>query len=128
VRRLTVAIVGGVVVAFVRRLDRFKDINDRFGHAAGDEALRTLVVAVTRRLRAGDAIGRLGGEESLVVLARATAAGATTFADDVRPLAAAETAANATPFTISVGVAAPDRTGMSAESASLACQALAGHG
>ncbi len=40
-----------------------KEINDCFGHAAGDEALRGLATAVGDRLGAGDALGRLGGEE-----------------------------------------------------------------
>ena len=166
---LTVAIVGGVAVVFVRRLtgeserqarrlaalaredpltgalnrraiverltddlvaarrsgawpaiavldvDRFKDINDRFGHAAGDEALRALVTAVTRRLRAGDAVGRLGGEEFLVVLADADAAGAATYAEDLRTLVASDVVARRTPFTISVGVAASDDGAMTAD-------------
>jgi diguanylate cyclase (GGDEF)-like protein len=96
-------------------VDHFKDINDRFGHAAGDEALRTLVTAVTRRLRAGDAVGRLGGEEFLVVLADADADGAATYADDLRVLIAAGAAATRTPFTISVGVAAPGPGTVSAD-------------
>jgi len=49
-------------------LDHFKSINDRYGHAVGDEALR-LVAAVTReRLRSVDVLGRYGGEELVVVL------------------------------------------------------------
>jgi diguanylate cyclase (GGDEF)-like protein len=44
-------------------LDKFKSINDRFGHAAGDEALRLFAKTASACMRADDAIGRLGGEE-----------------------------------------------------------------
>jgi diguanylate cyclase (GGDEF)-like protein len=49
-------------------LDYFKSINDRFGHAVGDEALRAVTAVVRERLRAVDALGRYGGEELVVVL------------------------------------------------------------
>jgi diguanylate cyclase (GGDEF)-like protein len=44
-------------------LDHFKQINDRFGHAAGDRALEHFVGTCRAELRGSDAIGRLGGEE-----------------------------------------------------------------
>ena len=48
--------------------DRFKRINDRFGHAAGDAALRALAAALRDELREHDLIGRWGGDEFLVLL------------------------------------------------------------
>ncbi|MGE6738955.1 sensor domain-containing diguanylate cyclase [Allorhizobium pseudoryzae] len=49
-------------------VDHFKSVNDRFGHAAGDEVLRALVVACKADLRNFELVGRLGGEEFAVAL------------------------------------------------------------
>ncbi len=53
-------------------LDRFKDINDSYGHGAGDELLTLVASRFTNRLREGDLIGRLGGDEFAVVLEHLT--------------------------------------------------------
>ncbi len=49
-------------------IDNFKKLNDSLGHAAGDEALRSLSAAVKERLRPGDHLARFGGEEFVVLL------------------------------------------------------------
>lgn len=49
-------------------LDHFKQINDRFGHAAGDEALRRAVALMRENVREGDIVARLGGEEFGVLM------------------------------------------------------------
>jgi len=49
-------------------LDRFKLVNDRFGHLGGDDVLRRVVAAMRHTLRPGDGIYRFGGEEFLVIL------------------------------------------------------------
>lgn len=49
-------------------VDRFKHLNDRFGHATGDVALKELVQRLNGKLRANDTLGRLGGEEFSILL------------------------------------------------------------
>jgi diguanylate cyclase (GGDEF)-like protein len=49
-------------------LDHFKSVNDRFGHAVGDEALRVFARTAIVTLRATDVVGRLGGEEFAAIL------------------------------------------------------------
>jgi diguanylate cyclase (GGDEF)-like protein len=48
-------------------LDRFKEVNDRDGHPAGDEILRKVVGAIRQTVRTMDSIGRLGGDEFAIV-------------------------------------------------------------
>jgi diguanylate cyclase (GGDEF)-like protein len=49
-------------------LNRFKMVNDTLGHAAGDQVLKEMAVKIQDCLRQGDALGRLGGDEFLVIL------------------------------------------------------------
>ena len=49
-------------------LDHFKEINDSFGHSAGDEVLRQLGPRLTRQLRATDILVRVGGDELAVLV------------------------------------------------------------
>jgi diguanylate cyclase (GGDEF)-like protein len=54
----------GVIVVDV---DGLKDINDRFGHAQGDEALRAVADAIRASIRESDVVGRVGGDEFVVL-------------------------------------------------------------
>jgi diguanylate cyclase (GGDEF)-like protein len=65
-------------------LDHFKAINDRHGHAGGDDALRALGQALCETLRRDDLVGRWGGEEFAVLLPDTDLAGAVQAAQDLR--------------------------------------------
>lgn len=89
-------------------VDLFKTINDRFGHAVGDTALKTIAEVAAASLRETDVLGRLGGEEFGVLLPETDIPGATDLAERLRAaVAAAPMDANGEPIrlSISVGVA-----------------------
>jgi diguanylate cyclase (GGDEF)-like protein len=65
-------------------LDRFKEINDSFGHGAGDVMLREVSRLLTSLARQGDTVARWGGEEFVVVLPETDLAGAQRFAERLR--------------------------------------------
>jgi diguanylate cyclase (GGDEF)-like protein len=58
---------GGVALVMVD-LDDFKSINDRFGHAAGDLALKAVAAILISNVRASDSVGRLGGDEFALII------------------------------------------------------------
>ena len=65
-------------------IDQFKQINDTFGHAAGDEVLRTVARVCARNLRQEDLVARIGGDEFAVQLPDLTAAEAGEIVERVR--------------------------------------------
>ena len=65
-------------------IDHFKQINDTYGHLKGDEVLSKVANLITETLRTSDAIGRIGGEEFLVVLPETNTAGALIVAERIR--------------------------------------------
>lgn len=64
-------------------LDHFKQVNDQYGHAAGDAVLRGFVQTVMVLLRESDLIGRLGGEEFAVLLPNTTPGGGAALAQRI---------------------------------------------
>ncbi len=90
--------------------DRFKQVNDTYGHAVGDLVLRELGERARSVLRAGDTVGRFGGEEFLVLLPETDEQEAKIVAERLRaavaasPLASQEVKEGIT-ATVSVGVA-----------------------
>jgi diguanylate cyclase (GGDEF)-like protein len=73
----------GVAVVLLD-LDHFKQLNDRHGHAGGDEALRQVAAVLRGSVRAGDVVARLGGDELGLLLPGADLAGAAAVAESVR--------------------------------------------
>lgn len=67
-------------------LDRFKRLNDNYGHAAGDQVLKAFTDAVAHELREDDLFGRLGGEEFGLILAHMTPAQAAAVLERIRLL------------------------------------------
>jgi diguanylate cyclase (GGDEF)-like protein len=84
-RELEMARRSGRTVSLIAfDLDRFKHINDRFGHAEGDRVLRETVVSVSQCVRASDLLGRIGGDEFLLVMPETTSKTAAEIAERLR--------------------------------------------
>jgi diguanylate cyclase (GGDEF)-like protein len=99
---------GAPVCILMLDLDRFKLLNDSFGHAAGDAALMSFVATCRASLRTLDFIGRTGGEEFAIVLSDTYLDAGVAFAERLREAVAATpvpTMDAAMRITVSIGVA-----------------------
>ena len=99
---------GESLTVMLADLDRFKAVNDQFGHAIGDRVLQIFAETITRGLRATDMSGRLGGEEFAFLMPHTNAVEAQRMAERMRTQfaeAASKIGADAVNATVSVGVA-----------------------
>ncbi|HEV2440307.1 MAG TPA: GGDEF domain-containing protein [bacterium] len=84
-REIALAARFGLPLAVIEfDLDNFKEINDVYGHQAGDRVLVAVASSTQRRLRATDFVGRLGGEEFLILAPGTALPEATRLADELR--------------------------------------------
>jgi diguanylate cyclase (GGDEF)-like protein len=86
-------------------LDYFKEVNDRYGHAKGDEILQRITEIVNLRIRVTDSMYRIGGEEFVVVAEHQNLAKAAHLAEQLRTLVEANELVPDHSVTISLGVA-----------------------
>jgi diguanylate cyclase (GGDEF)-like protein len=96
-------------------LDHFKEINDSFGHPAGDACLAAIIPPIQAELRQSDVIGRYGGEEFVVILSSADAAAAHPIAERILERVAGvrvEGFGEPIGLTCSIGVATSDMLGV----------------
>jgi diguanylate cyclase (GGDEF)-like protein len=110
-------------------LDRFAEVNERFGHMVGDQVLLHVANVFRANVRASDVIGRYGGEEFAMVLRGGTAEGAAVLGAKLRRVLGEQAATTAEgviiPLQVSVGWAAYPADGMTAgELAHAAARAL----
>ncbi|MCF6746279.1 GGDEF domain-containing protein [Blastococcus sp. KM273128] len=75
---------GDVLSVVLVDLDHFKDVNDRYGHGGGDDALRAVAGLLSARVRGGDLVARLGGDELAVLMPGADAERAAAVAEELR--------------------------------------------
>jgi diguanylate cyclase (GGDEF)-like protein len=95
---------GQPAVVMLIDIDHFKRINDRLGHAAGDQALVRVGRLLAAQLRPSDRVGRWGGEEFLVVAAATALPAGLELADRLRHSVAAFEFEHGEVITVSLGV------------------------
>jgi diguanylate cyclase (GGDEF)-like protein len=95
-------------VAFID-IDRFKPINDTYGHNSGDAVLRQVASLIADSIRASDTFGRYGGEEFMLILPETTPEDAVALAEELRALVMQEplriAGSQEIKATISIGIA-----------------------
>jgi len=101
-------------------IDKFKHINDSYGHDIGDEVIKLLASTLTKSLRESDIVARLGGEEFIIILPETNLQDATNKAEEIRKTVESLTysidSAKKREFTISIGVSRYNKTDISFES------------
>jgi diguanylate cyclase (GGDEF)-like protein len=102
-------------VAFID-IDRFKPINDTYGHNSGDAVLRQVANLIADSIRASDTFGRYGGEEFMLILPETTPEDAVGLAEELRALVMQEplriAGGHDIRATISIGIAGGRGTGL----------------
>jgi diguanylate cyclase (GGDEF)-like protein len=99
---------GGHLSVIMADIDHFKNVNDRFGHPAGDQVLRHMAHLLVAGCRESDMPARYGGEEFMIVAPETDASAAANFADRVRMSICAQplmVQGRALEITVSFGVA-----------------------
>ncbi|HUH88083.1 MAG TPA: sensor domain-containing diguanylate cyclase [Pusillimonas sp.] len=86
-------------------VDRFKDVNDKHGHAVGDEVLKTVTALIMAKARKEDVVARMGGEEFVILLPDTELEQAKLFAERLRLTVAQTVFDSAGNITVSLGVA-----------------------
>ncbi len=104
---------GDSVALLIGDVDRFKELNDRFGHAAGDTALAAVAQTLSAGCRSIDTVARVGGEEFAILLPATDAEGGVGVAERLRGEIAEIAASDGEPLTISFGVVQAPRDGES---------------
>ncbi len=103
---------GGTLSIIILDIDKFKMVNDTYGHNAGDQVLKQLASILTDHTRDSDIVARLGGEEFALLLLNSDRNGAAILAEKLRKTVEDHTVTidskTAISFTISLGVSSAD--------------------
>ena len=85
-------------------IDKFKNINDTYGHDIGDKVIQSLAHELTKILRDSDVFTRFGGEEFVILFPHTNLEGALTVAEKIRQIISSSSEVDKVSFTISIGV------------------------
>ncbi|NLM43466.1 MAG: GGDEF domain-containing protein [Clostridiales bacterium] len=98
--------IQGTFSLIMMDIDKFKQINDRYGHQKGDEILQKVAAIVLDTVRKSDVCARYGGEEFLILLPRTDSEGAYNLAEKIRKnIEKARLLGYHNPITVSLGIA-----------------------